>query len=207
MKNTRLTYMNTPYDETNPSGDNGPSYSQPEPPTGPIIYPEPPEVHIYQGNQAFATASLTFGILALISMCCFPPLAIFLGALGLIFGLMSKGTYARPGNAKAGMILSSIGLAIVTGIVVFAFSSLLSTESGRAFLQDYVRIITNPEEYTQQDIYEILERYLYQNNKSSNTDYDQGTAPGGSEYDDLDEYDENGLPPVSPQPDGDNEFL
>lgn len=182
--------MNTPYDDTNPFGDNG---------QGPIIYPEPPEVHIFQGNQGFATASLTFGILSLISMCCFPPLALFLGALGLIFGLMSKGTYARPGNAKAGMVLSSVGMAIVIGIMIFAFSSLLSTESGRVFMRDYVRIITNPEDYTQQDIYEILERYLYRNNENNGTDYDQGTTPGSSEYNDL--------PPASSEPDGDNEFL
>ena len=107
--------MNNPYDENNQQM----GYGQ-EPLTGgPVVYPEPPAEHIYQGSPGFASASLSMGILSLVSMCCFPPLALLFGGLGILFGVISKGTYARPGNAKAGMALSSAGIAIVAAIILF----------------------------------------------------------------------------------------
>ena len=60
--------MNNPYDENNQQM----GYGQ-EPSQGPVIYPEPPAEHIYQGSPGFASASLSMGILSLVSMCCFPP--------------------------------------------------------------------------------------------------------------------------------------
>lgn len=189
--------MNTPYDENNLSENNG---------QGPVIYPEPPAPHIYQGNQGLATASLVLGIFSLVSMCCFPPLALFFGALGLLLGLMSKGTYARPGNGKAGIAISSTGLAIVTAIIIFAFTNLLSTESGKIFLQEYVDILIHPENHSQDDVYELLERYLYGNGGSNNPTYEKGTYPGGEEYNDYDEYQDNGDLPYYSQPE-DDDFL
>ena len=60
--------MNDPYDENNQQM----GYGQ-EPPLGPVIYPEPPAEHIYEGSPGFASASLSMGILSLVSMCCFRP--------------------------------------------------------------------------------------------------------------------------------------
>ena len=60
----RFDYMNNPYDENNQQM----GYGQ-EPSQGPVIYPEPPAEHIYQGSPGFASASLSMGILSLVSMC------------------------------------------------------------------------------------------------------------------------------------------
>ena len=168
--------MNNPYDENNQQM----GYGQ-EPSQGPVIYPEPPAEHIYQGSPGFASASLSMGILSLVSMCCFPPLALLFGGLGILFGVISKGTYARPGNAKAGMALSSAGIAIVAAIILFFASTMLSTVEGRTFVSQYLHILTHPEQYTEDDIYNFLQDYLYRNTNPGGGSYDNSTSPYGGE--------------------------
>lgn len=177
--------MNDPYDENNQEM----GYGQ-EPPQGPVIYPEPPAEHIYEGSPGFASAALTMGILSLVSMCCFPPLALLFGGLGLLFGIISKGTYARPGNAKAGMALSSAGIAIVAAIVLFFTSTMLSTSKGRTFFSKYLHILTHPEEYTEDDIYDFLQDYLYRNANPGSGSDSGITSPYGQD-DDYDYEDPN----------------
>ncbi|WP_302416328.1 DUF4190 domain-containing protein [Blautia marasmi] len=200
--------MNDPYDENNQ--DMG--YGQ-EPPQGPVIYPEPPAEHIYEGSPGFASAALTMGILSLVSMCCFPPLALLFGGLGLLFGIISKGTYARPGNAKAGMALSSAGIAIVAAIVLFFTSTMLSTSEGRTFFSQYLHILTHPEEYTEDDIYDFLQDYLYRNANPGSGSGSGITSPYGQDddhdYEDPDRPDQNdgGQDHYYPAPDEGDNFI
>ena len=200
--------MNDPYDENNQEM----GYGQ-EPPQGPVIYPEPPAEHIYEGSPGFASAALTMGILSLVSMCCFPPLALLFGGLGLLFGIISKGTYARPGNAKAGMALSSAGLAIVAAIVLFFTSTMLSTSEGRTFFSQYLHILTHPEEYTEDDIYDFLQDYLYRNANPGSGSGSGITSPYGQDddhdYEDPDRPDQNdgGQDHYYPAPDEGDNFI
>lgn len=200
--------MNDPYDENNRQM----GYGQ-EPPQGPVIYPEPPAEHIYEGSPGLASASLTMGILSLVSMCCFPPLALLFGGLGILFGIISKGTYARPGNAKAGMALSSAGIAIVAAIVLFFTSSMLSTSEGRTFISQYLHILTHPEAYTEDDIYNFLQDYLYRNVTPDSGSDNNSTSPYGEE-DDYDyedpkqpDYNEGGGDHYYPAPDEGDNFI
>lgn len=200
--------MNDPYDENNQEM----GYGQ-EPPQGPVIYPEPPAEHIYEGSPGFASAALTMGILSLVSMCCFPPLALLFGGLGLLFGIISKGTYARPGNAKAGMALSSAGIAIVAAIVLFFTSTMLSTSEGRTFFSQYLHILTHPEEYTEDDIYDFLQDYLYRNANPGSGSGSGITSPYGQDddhdYEDPDRPDQNdgGQDHYYPAPDEGDKFI
>lgn len=200
--------MNDPYDENNQEM----GYGQ-EPPQGPVIYPEPPAEHIYEGSPGFASAALTMGILSLVSMCCFPPLALLFGGLGLLFGIISKGTYARPGNAKAGMALSSAGIAIVAAIVLFFTSTMLSTSEGRTFFSQYLHILTHPEEYTEDDIYDFLQDYLYRNANPGSGSGSGITSPYGQDedhdYEDPDRPDQNdgGQDHYYPAPDEGDNFI
>lgn len=200
--------MNDPYDENNQEM----GYVQ-EPPQGPVIYPEPPAEHIYEGSPGFASAALTMGILSLVSMCCFPPLALLFGGLGLLFGIISKGTYARPGNAKAGMALSSAGIAIVAAIVLFFTSTMLSTSEGRTFFSQYLHILTHPEEYTEDDIYDFLQDYLYRNANPGSGSGSGITSPYGQDddhdYEDPDQPDQNdgGQDHYYPAPDEGDNFI
>ena len=200
--------MNDPYDENNQEM----GYGQ-EPPQGPVIYPEPPAEHIYEGSPGFASAALTMGILSLVSMCCFPPLALLFGGLGLLFGIISKGTYARPGNAKAGMALSSAGIAIVAAIVLFFTYTMLSTSEGRTFFSQYLHILTHPEEYTEDDIYDFLQDYLYRNANPGSGSGSGITSPYGQDddhdYEDPDRPDQNdgGQDHYYPAPDEGDNFI
>ncbi len=71
-----------------------------------------------QPPNAMATASLVMGILALVTFCCCYGGMIF-GGLGILFALLSRGDRPLEGQAKTGMILSIIGLAL--GIMTLAF--------------------------------------------------------------------------------------
>lgn len=200
--------MNDPYDENNQEM----GYGQ-EPPQGPVIYPEPPAEHIYEGSPGFASAALTMGILSLVSMCCFPPLALLFGGLGLLFGIISKGTYARPGNAKAGMALSSAGIAIVAAIVLFFTSTMLSTSEGRTFFSQYLHILTHPEEYTEDDIYDFLQDYLYRNANPGSGSGSGITSPYGQDNDhdyenpDRPDHNDGGQDHYYPAPDEGDKFI
>ena len=153
------------------------------------------------------------GILSLVSMCCFPPLALLFGGLGLLFGIISKGTYARPGNAKAGMALSSAGIAIVAAIVLFFTSTMLSTSEGRTFFSQYLHILTHPEEYTEDDIYDFLQDYLYRNANPGSGSGSGITSPYGQDddhdYEDPDRPDQNdgGQDHYYPAPDEGDNFI
>lgn len=70
-----------------------------------------------QPPNAMAAASLVMGILALVTCCCCYGGMIF-GGLGILFALLSRGDGSLEGQAKAGMILSIIGL--ILGILTLA---------------------------------------------------------------------------------------
>src|SRR5699024_4104828 len=105
------------------------NYYQPYNPQDPA--PAPP-LRYYDGNQSFATLSLVMGILALVSMCCFPFISVPFAGLGILFSCLSKGKFARPGTAKAGMAISASLLAILltAGIVISAM--MFSSPTGRS---------------------------------------------------------------------------
>ena len=59
-----------------------------------------------------ATASLVMGILSLCSICCCMLFGVVFGVLGIIFAIMSKGENGLSAQAKAGLILSIVGVVI-----------------------------------------------------------------------------------------------
>ena len=157
--------------------ENQNEYNHPDP----LFYPAVPEEPIYEGSNGLATASLILGILALLSMCCMPPLSLLFGGLGLILAVLSKGSRTRPVNAKAGMVLSSISIAIVALLIAVILFTFLANPKGKNFLQEYMHILTNPEEYTGEDIYDFIYDYMY-------PDGEENTLPFDG-YDDDDHYD------------------
>lgn len=77
---------------------------------------------VYQEKNNMATASLVMGILSVCSICCCLLFGIVFGALGIIFAIMSKKEGRMDGKmdgqAKAGLILSIIGIAVTVLIVI-----------------------------------------------------------------------------------------
>lgn len=82
---------------------------------------------VYQEKNNMATAALVMGILSLCSICCCMLFGIVFGVLGIIFAIMSKKGDKMDGQARAGLILSIIGIAVtVLVIIIFAAIEVLA---------------------------------------------------------------------------------
>ena len=82
---------------------------------------------VYQEKNNMATAALVMGILSLCSICCCMLFGIVFGVLGVIFAIMSKKGDKMDGQARAGLILSIIGIAVtVLVIIIFAAIEVLA---------------------------------------------------------------------------------
>ena len=93
-------------------------------------------------SPGMAVASLVLGILSLLLVCC--GLSLFVGALGLLLALLSRGRAEMSGSAKACMGLSIAGM--ILGAVFFVFTLVFSSAAGyyneyydeiEDFLEDY----------------------------------------------------------------------
>lgn len=90
----------------------------------PLGYSQPPS---QQGN-GLAVASLVLGILACVTFCIWW-LAIPLGAVAIVLGVVAKGKVARgessgAGMAKAGLILGIIGVVLSLIITLLAIAGI-----------------------------------------------------------------------------------
>ena len=75
-----------------------------------------------------AIASLVMGILSLVLCCCFGIGSIVLGALGIIFAILSRKEKPMETMAKVGLGLSIGGVIIGLIIAVFFFISMLTSD-------------------------------------------------------------------------------
>lgn len=164
-----------------------------------------PDPQRFQGSNGFATTSLIMAILAVLSICCLSPTMFIFAGLGILFSCLSKGEFSRPGTAKAGMAISTAFLAILTSFVVIVCAVFLSSYEGRTFLKEYIGLITSEETDTQ-DIYNFINKYLYEYNNQSpySSDPGYGTPSYGDDdfnfyNDDLPDYYES-----EPDNNGDN---
>lgn len=134
--------------------------------------PSPPPRY-YDGNEGFATVSLVMGILALVSLCCFPFISIPFTGLGILFSCLSKGKHSRPGTAKAGMGISAALLAVLAAIVAAISVWVLSSPTGQSIIRDYMNLITS-DTLTEQDIYEFIQKYT-----DEFSQFDSGSSSSG----------------------------
>jgi hypothetical protein len=74
-------------------------------------------------SNGMGTAGLVLGIVAAVVFCLWP-LAIVLGILGVIFGVIGRrkarrGEATNPGQALAGIICGAVGIALGAGMLVY----------------------------------------------------------------------------------------
>ncbi len=77
------------------------------------------------GNNNAGVAPLVLGILSLVFIFIFAPVGLILGIVGVILASKAKNTVPDDMMAKAGFVMSLIGLivcAIVTVILIFALA-------------------------------------------------------------------------------------
>lgn len=94
-----------------------------------------------QASGQMALASMILGIVAVFTSGCIY-LAVVCGALGMIFAFLSKGGGERiPPQGKAGLALSSIGLALTITIYLVAFLFMMQQYGGiDGLLQEYLKL-------------------------------------------------------------------
>ena len=68
-------------------------------------------------KNGMAITSLVMGILSLVTCCC-GWIALVLGILGIIFAILSRGGDSMCSQAKAGLILSIIGVSIAILVII-----------------------------------------------------------------------------------------
>ena len=86
-----------------------------------------------QKQSSMALASLTMGIIGIVTSCCCYGGVIF-GSLGILFALLSKMGDTMEGYAKAGLITSIIALFLAAMAMIFLFGMMSSSLlSGGAF--------------------------------------------------------------------------
>ncbi|MGI6008286.1 MAG: DUF4190 domain-containing protein [Ruminococcus sp.] len=106
-------------------------------------YYEYPEQDVYQSrpntpppqSSGLATASLVMGICCLVLMCC--GASFILGALGIIFALLSRGRGRMSGSAKAGIILSIVGIILSIAIYTFYIVNLVASGQVQDIIDSY----------------------------------------------------------------------
>ena len=94
---------------------------------------EPP----FQQPSGFASAALVLGILSL-ALCCCCYAGIPLGALGILFALLSRQHTEMEGRAKAGLWLSVAGLCLSVILTASAMVTLLRQGDLRDSLDGYM---------------------------------------------------------------------
>ncbi len=149
------------------------NYYQPYRPEDPAPAPSP---RYYDGNQNFATLSLVMGILALVTLCCFPFISVPFAGLGILFSCLSKGRFSRPGPAKAGLAISSALLAILAALALVLFALVFSSPAGKSFFQDYMDLLTS-DNLTEEDLYNFIEKYTNEFSGSGQDSYSQPDTP------------------------------
>lgn len=92
-------------------------------------------------SKNMAIASMILGIIALITCCCIYS-AMVCGSLGIILALLSRGgNQTLESQGTAGLVLSSIGLALTLAIYIGIFLMMLRQYGGiDGILQEYMRL-------------------------------------------------------------------
>ena len=94
------------------------------------------EAKVSSGNRGMSSASLVMGILSLLCCCC-GYAGIAFGALGIIFALLSRQEKPMDTQAKIGLALSCVGvaLAVISVLLLLLFNAAdmleISTDLGR----------------------------------------------------------------------------
>ena len=127
-------------------------------------HPDPsinPVKVIHGHSKAMAFASLTCGILAIVSCTCFYFSLIF-GSMAILFGLLSRGGERHmTDKATVGVALGGTGLGLTAVIYVIAFGILIQAYGGIANLTEAMNEMEDmsvQEMYS--DVYEHLQDQL-----------------------------------------------
>lgn len=170
----------TPYAHTEAQA---PEYTPPQPP---YSQPPLPQYGSYQSNDGssfnntvnyqqsepngMSTASLVMGIISLVLCCCFY-VSIPLGALGILFAILSKGKdQTMCGRSKTGLGLSIAGLVLTILLTIGMLVANLTYMGSDGFsrqMKEYMEYYNRGYYDGEEDIDDLLDRYLNDNGYDS----------------------------------------
>ncbi|MFP3156320.1 hypothetical protein LQZ18_18200 [Lachnospiraceae bacterium ZAX-1] len=110
-------------------------------------------------SHGFSIAALVLGIIGVATCCCI--YATFIcGALAIIFALLSRGGEMNMGKqAKAGMALGIIGIALAIILIIFA-AVMLTYLAGTGGLEDYFKSYFDLYDFNFENLYSAPYNYL-----------------------------------------------
>ncbi|MEE0420404.1 MAG: DUF4190 domain-containing protein [Lachnospiraceae bacterium] len=168
------------------TADQAPEYTHPHPPQEPYVPPSSPQYGSYQNTDgpslnntvnyqqsepnSMSTASLVMGIISLVLCCCFY-VSIPLGALGILFAILSKGKdQTMSGRSKTGLGLSIAGLVLTILLTIGMLVANLTYMGSEGFsrqMKEYMEYYNRGYYDGEEDIDDLLDRYLNDNGYDS----------------------------------------
>ena len=103
--------------------------------------------HVSNRRKPLATASLVFGILSIV-LCSVIYLALPLGALAIIFAVLSHTEYKMAGKSRAGMICGFCGIIATIVVTVFSFYYVLTNPTMRSYVEYYVQMYSGDADFS-----------------------------------------------------------
>lgn len=106
-------------------------------------------------HRPLATASLIFGILS-IFLCSIIYFALPLGALAVIFAVLSHTEYKMTAKSKVGLVCGFCGIIATIVVTVSAFHYVLTNNEMRSYLEYYIQMYTGDSDFDLDEMFEDL---------------------------------------------------
>lgn len=138
------------------------------------------------GRNPMATAAIVLGALSIV-LCSMFYVAIPCGAMAVICAILSRSRQRMPSHGKAGLICGIIGMAVSAAITVSALRFVLTTETGRAYLEYYYQIYTGDYDFDLDEALDEIFPFLYdsqEEDSGSSGENGSGAPDSGSTGDD-----------------------
>ncbi len=129
---------------------NDPSDQTPDPQQMPEYHHIPQQT--YPTTNSMAVASLTMGILSLVSI--ITGMSFVFGALGFLFALLARKEEPMCGQAKTGLVLSIVGLIAGIALIIYV---VISTP----FLDIMTNIFNENPEYLEENIDDYFDEHYF----------------------------------------------
>lgn len=109
----------------------------------------------YPARNPMATASITLGIISIVS-CTFFYVALPCGALAILCAILSRSRTPMPKKSRMGIIAGLIGIAATAVITVTSLHSVLTNPELRAYVEQYLQYYTGDPSITLDDLFPFI---------------------------------------------------
>ncbi|MCD7818568.1 MAG: hypothetical protein LUH07_05910 [Lachnospiraceae bacterium] len=144
-------------------------------------------------RSPMVTASVVLGILSIV-LCSAFYIALPCGALAVICAILSRGEQPMAARSKVGMICGILGMVVSVVVTVSALRYVLTTETGRSYLEYYYQMYTGDFDFDLDEALDELFPFLDDSqdepggnsgeDSSDDSEYPDSTSPREQQPDD-----------------------